>query len=251
MCEREIPILMTGEPKRRQNRKIKILLPLALKQWATQTACTLAYHVQEVFSHDRMSGLGREKHAEDELFHVDAAIRATFRKNQFVNITKLFPGAYVSSDIKDKQFRVFNPTFFDQKKSATSQPSLVTEVGSISGNVKEVVKHLEDDFIVVSKHPSEKAIEYVAPLWDTDGKMLILAVQVKHQPKGATFDSLDKLVKQKMTEFNGYTIISLVYTTHETHHKIIPKLSLCFDRDGLREYNVHYGHLKLGEKKTR
>ena len=61
-----------------------ITLPFLMLEWASQkreegrlgnNQLALFHHIQNVFHHDAMCGLNREKHAEHVMIHVEAAIR--------------------------------------------------------------------------------------------------------------------------------------------------------------------------------
>ena len=152
-----------------------IALPLALKHWSynNQNKYALAYHVNKVFEEDRMVGAGREKHAEYVLYHIEAAKRISLGTNR-AGLNVLFEGARFNNE----SFAVKTVSVFSESNAFTT---LVSQVQKIEERYKEnILELLEAGRIVVSKHPTESALEWVAPLWHK-GKMSILATQVRRQ----------------------------------------------------------------------
>ena len=57
---------------------------------------------------------------------------------------------------------------------------LVDSVNKIDKTTKEeILRKLVNGRIVVSKDPKESAVESLTPLWDSEGSMIILGIQVK------------------------------------------------------------------------
>ena len=162
-----------------------IILPLALLDWATQKReekdlasdqLALFHHIQQVFHHDAMGGLTREKHAEHVIVHVEAAIRlarvAVGSKTWI--LSNLFKGAEMESKLKNRRVFVCPPTNYE-----IPSDGLVCEVKDFEQEKDEVLKNLSGGLIVRSKKSNEKKMEYLSPLWDVETeKMIILGAQV-------------------------------------------------------------------------
>ena len=171
----------------------KILLPIVLKKWATDVMkggrqsiyYPLTFHVNGAFLNDQINGCGREKHAENELFHVEAAIRVALaitgvnsQRHIPVVLDKLFDGAILPEHLSRRAFYTFNPKENGYLKSDMPH-NLLCRVPNFHGHVAQVLENLAQGLIVVSEDPNEPAIEYLSPLWDKrTSEMIILGVQV-------------------------------------------------------------------------
>ena len=157
------------------------MLPLVLHQWARKSHNLLSHHILNAFEHDQLSGLHREKHAEDVFLNVEAAFRVALGGGR-ATIGQLFPGARMHEKLMKRKVYVLPQDSWERKPSDSDMTPRISEVGDLVNDRKEVWELLSDGMIVVSNLHNEKAMECVSPLWDAkSGEMIIMGTQVKRR----------------------------------------------------------------------
>lgn len=229
-----------------------ILLPMLLSKWAIDNAGndaltaqqqSLAWHIRNVFSHDNMVGLKREEHAEPLLAHVEAVFRVATGGDQEILLSQLFGGAGVADELKERLFRV-GPT---KQQVVHNVEGFEDDSGTVNADVLE---KLAQGHILWSTS-NVVGVDYLSPLWDSENnKMIILGGQVKHRPAGITFETIDIKIRDALWSLfrDDYEFIPLILTTLDplkTKERSIPANSICFDREGLKNYTQYFGFLNL------
>ena len=165
-----------------------LISPLALLDWTQQKwtqkhlgdddRLALHYHIQQVFHHDTMVGLRREKHLEHVLMNVDAANRLAHWTVgiKTPSLSTLFKGAEMDKNLESSRVRVLPSNI---SYARTLPTGLVHEVDNFVEAKDEVLQKLSSGFIVRSKRHNEGNVQYLSPLWEAvTGKMIIIGAQV-------------------------------------------------------------------------
>jgi hypothetical protein len=229
-----------------------IVLPILLREWAATVdedrgfPWQVKFHLNNALCADDSVGPATEKLAEHLLVHWDAARRLALGARE-CSLNQLFHGAQIGSSLRSLVVRVCPP-------AKSSLPYVIQYVSSFAKD-SETLDYLRRGCIVVSKLPTESAVEYLAPLWDDHDTLIILGVQVKFQPSGSTFITLAREIETKLKKLqklakHGCQVVPLLFTTHHTQHQDIPSNSVCFARETITQYLKPLGPLRLLMEKS-
>lgn len=170
-----------------------ILLPLVLHRWGwnKRSSSALAAHIQYAFDNDEMTGSTRENQAEDVFLHAEAAFRIALGTKS-ATIEHLFPGGLTNPDKPLSKKRVYVVPQDRWDKENDTRTARIKTVEDLSGGV-DLIGHLQEGMIVMSKKLGEVSVECVSPLWETNGDMIIVGTQVSRRAHARTV-SLDLII---------------------------------------------------------
>ena len=228
------------------------VLPIFLREWAYNdmyssdgTKDPLAMHINKVYEVDQAVATGAEKMAEGVFLHWAAARRLALGPTPCSLAAMFGKGCRIKTNITGL-VTVCPP-------GASVPDEVLVYVKSFQSHPVDVISSLRHGHIVVSELPPEAGVEYLAPLWTQTGKMVVLGVQIKFEPRGSTFavladkvqQAVGNLFKNEKAAKAAPLVVSLIFTTHHTNHAETPPDSICFDLSALPAYLGALGPLRL------
>lgn len=181
--------------KKLEEGHIDFFSPILMQVWADTnvgnlSSCPLAFHLQQVYSHDAILGRGAEKKMEGLLFHFEAVLRLATEGREFT-LGGFYKTEHICAKLRDTIVTAPLPP----------DGTVIREVPDFT-DMDFIIAHLTDGYIMVSQFDSEPGVEYLSGYLTHTGKLLVGATQCRFvQSKTETWTKLNTKINVAMKGF--------------------------------------------------